>query len=83
MEDIDDGWMGLDAGEKSRQLFADAIKSANFWNGPSGVFEFEAFSNGSKAMLAVAIETKENGATFIVGGGDTVTVVAKFGGEGS
>ncbi|PWN32244.1 phosphoglycerate kinase [Meira miltonrushii] len=80
---IPDGWMGLDAGPKSQKLFADAIKSSKtiLWNGPAGVFEFENFANGSKAMLEACVEAEKNGSTVIVGGGDTATVVAKYGKE--
>ncbi|WFD36356.1 phosphoglycerate kinase [Malassezia cuniculi] len=80
---IPDGWMGLDVGEESQKLFAEKIKQAKtiLWNGPPGVFEFEKFSAGSKAVLAACIEAEKSGSTVIVGGGDTATVVAKFGGE--
>ncbi|SCZ99132.1 BZ3500_MvSof-1268-A1-R1_Chr3-1g05830 [Microbotryum saponariae] len=82
-EGIPEGWMGLDAGEESRKLFAEAIKKAKtiLWNGPAGVFEFDNFAKGSKATLDACIEAKENGATVIVGGGDTATVCAKYGAE--
>ena len=75
--------MGLDAGPKSQKLFADAIKSSKtiLWNGPAGVFEFDNFANGSKAMLEACVEAEKNGSTVIVGGGDTATVVAKYGKE--
>ena len=80
---IPEGWMGLDVGEKSQKLFAEKIKQAKtiLWNGPPGVFEFDKFSSGSKAVLAACIEAEKAGSTVIVGGGDTATVVAKFGGE--
>ncbi|PWN41729.1 putative PGK1-phosphoglycerate kinase [Ceraceosorus guamensis] len=79
-EGIPDGWMGLDAGPKSQQLFKDAIKSAKtiLWNGPAGVFEFPNFAKGSKAMLDACLEAEKSGATVIVGGGDTATVVANY-----
>ncbi|KAM0754640.1 phosphoglycerate kinase [Meredithblackwellia eburnea MCA 4105] len=82
-EGIPAGWMGLDAGPESRKLFAKAILKAKtiLWNGPAGVFEFDAFAEGSKATLDAAIEAKEKGATVIVGGGDTATVCAKYGAE--
>lgn len=80
---IPDGWMGLDAGPKSRELFAQTIKSAKtiLWNGPAGVFEFDNFAGGSKAMLDACLEAEKSGSTVIVGGGDTATVVAKYGAE--
>lgn len=63
--------MGLDAGPESRKLFAETISQAKtiLWNGPAGVFEFDAFANGSKAVLDSCVEAKNNGATVIVGGG--------------
>ncbi|KAK0483329.1 phosphoglycerate kinase [Armillaria novae-zelandiae] len=77
-EGIPDGWMGLDAGPKSRELFREAVLEAKtiLWNGPPGVFEFPAFAAGSTALLDANIEAAKNGAVVIVGGGDTATVVA-------
>lgn len=77
---IPDGWMGLDVGEKSRKRFADAIAKAKtvLWNGPAGVFEFDNFAGGSKALLDAVVQAEKNGSTVIVGGGDTATVVAKY-----
>ena len=77
---IPDGWMGLDVGEKSRQRFAEAIQKAKtiLWNGPPGVFEFDNFAGGSKAVLDACVEAEKRGSTVIVGGGDTATVVAKY-----
>ncbi|KAI9026290.1 3-phosphoglycerate kinase [Hyaloraphidium curvatum] len=83
-EGIPDGWMGLDVGPKSREDFAKVISTAKtvIWNGPPGVFEFEAFDKGTKSMLDALIEAKEkNGADVIVGGGDTATAAAKWGAE--
>lgn len=75
--------MGLDAGPESCKLFRKAILASKtiLWNGPAGVFEFDAFANGSKTTLDACIEAKEGGATVIVGGGDTATVCAKYGAE--
>ncbi|GLB35215.1 putative phosphoglycerate kinase [Lyophyllum shimeji] len=80
---IPDGWMGLDAGPKSRQLFRETVLEAKtiLWNGPPGVFEFPAFAEGSKALLDANIEAAQKGATVIVGGGDTATVVVQHGAE--
>jgi len=77
---IKDGEMGLDAGPKSRKLFAETILESKtiLWNGPAGVFEFENFAAGSKASLDACIEAAQKGATVIVGGGDTATVVANY-----
>merc|ERR1711939_441431 len=79
-EGIPDGWMGLDAGPKSRKLFKETILASKtiLWNGPAGVFEFENFATGSKASLDACIEAASKGATVIVGGGDTATVVANY-----
>ncbi|KAF8921591.1 phosphoglycerate kinase [Mucidula mucida] len=76
---IPDGWMGLDAGPKSRELFRTTVLEAKtiLWNGPPGVFEFPAFAEGSTALLEANIEAAKNGAVVIVGGGDTATVVAQ------
>ncbi|KAM9901952.1 hypothetical protein OXX79_004234 [Metschnikowia pulcherrima] len=80
-EGIPDGWMGLDAGPKSRELFAEAVAKAKtiVWNGPPGVFEFEKFAQGTKSLLEAAVKSAEAGNTVIIGGGDTATVAKKFG----
>ncbi len=74
------GWMGLDAGPKSRELFAQAIGRAKtiIWNGPPGVFEVEKFADGTKAMAAAVAAATAAGATTVVGGGDTATAAKKF-----
>lgn len=79
-EGIPDGWMGLDCGEKSIELFKKTIGEANtiLWNGPPGVFEFDAFSKGTKATLDAAVEAAQNHKIVIIGGGDTATVAAKY-----
>ena len=75
--------MGLDAGPKSRALFRETVLEAKtiLWNGPPGVFEFPKFAEGSKALLDATIEAAQKGATVIVGGGDTATVVAQHNSE--
>ncbi|MCJ1245031.1 phosphoglycerate kinase [Trapelia coarctata] len=82
-EGIPDGWMGLDCGEKSIELFKKTIGEAKtiLWNGPPGVFEFEAFAKGTKAMLDAAVDAAQNEKIVIIGGGDTATVAAKYGVE--
>lgn len=82
-EGIPDGWMGLDAGEKSIQLFEDAISNAKtiLWNGPPGVFEMKAFAKGTKATLDAAVDAAQAGKVVIIGGGDTATVAANYGVE--
>jgi len=80
---IPDEWLGLDAGVKSRELFRQTVLEAKtiLWNGPPGVFEFPAFAEGSKSLLDDNIEAASKGATVIVGGGDTATVVANYNSE--
>lgn len=80
---IKDGWMGLDIGPKSSATFEKVILSAKtiVWNGPPGVFEFDKFADGTKAMLDAVVAATKQGAMSIVGGGDTATVAKKFGAE--
>ena len=79
--DIPDGWEGLDAGPETRKAFADAIKDAKtiLWNGPAGVFEFDNFIGGSKAIADAIAEATANGAFSLIGGGDSVACINKFG----
>jgi 3-phosphoglycerate kinase len=76
---IEAGWMGMDIGPKTTELFKDALKSAKtvFWNGPMGVFEFPKFAVGTQALAATLAELK--GATTVIGGGDSVSAVKKAG----
>ena len=76
--EIPDGWMGLDIGEKTRELFADAVKGAKtvVWNGPMGVFEFENFAGGTKAVAEAMAAIN---ATTIIGGGDSAAAVNQMG----
>jgi len=80
---IPENWMGLDIGDESRKQFADVISRAKTicWNGPPGVFEFTSFSGGSKALLDAVVSATDNGATTIIGGGDTATCCAKWDAE--
>ena len=79
--DIPEGWEGMDAGPETRELFANAIKDAKtiLWNGPAGVFEFDNFTAGSRAIADAIVEATEKGAFSLVGGGDSVACVNKFG----
>ena len=79
--DIPDGWEGLDAGPETRNAFAEAIKGAKtiLWNGPAGVFEFDNFIGGSKAIADAIAEATANGAFSLIGGGDSVACINKFG----
>jgi phosphoglycerate kinase len=78
VKNIPDGWMGMDIGPETVELFADAVKGAGtvVWNGPMGVFEFPAFAKGTEAM---ARALAESGAITIVGGGDSTAAVEKLG----
>jgi phosphoglycerate kinase len=75
---IPDGWMGMDIGPKTIKLFSDALKGAGtvVWNGPMGVFEFDAFAKGTYAIAQAVADT---GAVSIIGGGDSVAAVTKLG----
>ncbi len=81
---IPDGWMGLDIGPKTREAFSETIGRAAtiVWNGPPGVFEFERFAGGSKAMAEAIAAATTRGAITVVGGGDTATAAKKFGAVG-
>ncbi|WP_018359145.1 phosphoglycerate kinase [Porphyromonas levii] len=78
---IPDGWEGLDIGPKTQEKFAAVIRDSKtlLWNGPFGVFEFDTFAKGSEAMAKVIAETTAKGAYSLVGGGDSVAAVNKFG----
>ena len=77
-DDIPDGWMGLDIGPKTQEVFADAIKGAGtvIWNGPMGVSEWDNFAAGT---ICVAKAVADSGAISIIGGGDSVAAVTKLG----
>ena len=81
VNNIPDGWMGLDAGPDSILAFRNVILPAKtiLWNGPAGVFEFDNFSKGSCAIAESIAEATSNGAFSLVGGGDSVACVNKFG----
>ena len=81
VREIPDGWEGLDIGPKTEQIFADVIKNSKtiLWNGPTGVFEFENFTHGSRSVGEAIVEATKNGAFSLVGGGDSVACVNKFG----
>ena len=80
-DNIPDGWEGVDAGPDSVIAFRDVIVPAKtiLWNGPAGVFEFDNFAKGSKAIADAIVEATANGAFSLVGGGDSVACVNKFG----
>ncbi len=78
---IPEGWEGLDAGPEAQKNFANAIKGAKtiLWNGPAGVFEFDNFCDGSRAIGNAIAEATAEGAFSLIGGGDSVACVNKFG----
>ena len=78
---IPEGWEGLDAGPETRKLFAEAIEGAKtiLWNGPAGVFEFDNFIGGSKAIAESIAKATADGAFSLIGGGDSVACINKFG----
>ncbi len=77
---IPEGWEGMDIGPKTRELFANVIKGSKtiLWNGPCGVFEFDTFAEGSKAIAIAIAEATKTGAFSLIGGGDSVACINKF-----
>jgi len=80
VDDVPDGWMGLDIGEKTIEKFREVIMNSKtiLWNGPMGVFEMEKFSKGTVAIAKAIAEATEKGAYSLVGGGDSVAAVNKY-----
>ena len=78
--DIPEAYEGMDIGPKTREMFGDVIKNSKtiLWNGPCGVFEFDNFSNGSRAIAEAIVEATKNGAFSLIGGGDSVACINKF-----
>ena len=78
--DIPEAYEGMDIGPKTRELFGNVIKDSKtiLWNGPCGVFEFDNFSNGSRAIAEAIVEATKNGAFSLIGGGDSVACINKF-----
>merc|ERR1711865_77594 len=79
-EGIPDGWEGMDCGPKSMAKFREVVLNSAtvIWNGPAGVFEFENFSKGTKALLEAVADTTAAGNVGIIGGGDSATAAAKW-----
>ncbi len=79
--DIPDGWEGMDAGPETQKAFAAVIENAKtiLWNGPAGVFEFDNFTAGSKAIAEAIAKATAKGAYSLIGGGDSVACINKFG----
>jgi len=82
-EGIPDGWLGLDVGPETNKQFREVVLRAKtiVWNGPVGVFEWAHFETGTKSLMDAVIEVTKNGATTIIGGGDTATAAAKYDAE--
>ena len=78
---IPDGWEGLDCGPESRKIFGDVIEQSGtvLWNGPFGVFELEAFGEGTKSIANSVVEATKKGAFTLIGGGDSVAAINKYG----
>ena len=81
VDEIPDGWQGLDIGPKTEKICADVIEASKtiLWNGPTGVFEFDNFTHGSLSVGEAIVEATKKGAFSLVGGGDSVACVNKFG----
>jgi phosphoglycerate kinase len=81
VEEIPDGWMGLDIGPESVEVFQEALKACRsvIWNGPMGVFEFDQFAKGTESIARTLAELTPQGVTTIIGGGDSVAAVEKVG----
>ncbi len=81
IDDVNDGWMGLDIGEESVRLFSKVISNSKtiLWNGPMGVFEMAKFDEGTKGIAIAVAEATDNGAFSLVGGGDSVAAVNNLG----
>ena len=81
VREIPDGWEGLDIGPESEKRFVEVIKNSKtiLWNGPTGVFEFDNFEHGSRAVAEAIAEATEKGAFSLIGGGDSVACINKFG----
>ena len=79
--EIPDGWEGLDAGPETRKIYAEVIEKSGtvLWNGPVGVFELDTFGAGTKAIADAVVQATKNGAFTLIGGGDSVAAINKYG----
>ena len=79
--EIPDGWEGMDIGPETEKRYAEVIRASKtiLWNGPTGVFEFENFTHGSRSVAEAIVEATKNGAYSLIGGGDSVACINKFG----
>jgi phosphoglycerate kinase len=80
-QNVPNGWEGMDAGVNTREVFREVILGSKtiLWNGPVGVFEFDKFDGGTKAVAEAVVEATKNGAYSLVGGGDSIAALGKFG----
>lgn len=80
INNIPDGWMGLDIGPESENLFADVIQNSKtiLWNGPMGVFEMSSFESGTKSAAEAIVKATKAGAFSLIGGGDSVAAINKY-----
>jgi phosphoglycerate kinase len=80
IDEIPDGWMGLDTGAKTNQIFGDIIRQSRtiLWNGPMGVFEMSSFESGTKQAAYAIAEATKQGAYSLIGGGDSVAAINKY-----
>ncbi len=81
VDEIPDGFEGVDAGDKTIELFSNVVKESKtiLWNGPVGAFEIDKFTEGTKAIAKAVYEATKNGAVSVLGGGDTVAAAKKYG----
>ena len=81
VDQVEPGWQALDSGPKTSELYTEALKGAKtaIWNGPMGVFEFDAFAKGTEAVAKAVAKATEEGAVSIVGGGDSIAALKKTG----
>jgi len=79
-QNVPNGWVGMDIGENTIKLFSTVILNSKtiLWNGPVGVFEFDKFESGTKAVAQAVAEATQNGAYSLIGGGDTIAALGKF-----
>lgn len=80
IDEIPDGWMGLDIGQKSIESFREVVANSKtiLWNGPMGVFEFSNFEHGTKAIALAVVKATKEGAYSLIGGGDSVAAINKY-----
>ena len=80
IENITDGWMGLDIGKQTEIKYSEVIKNSKtiLWNGPMGVFEMSSFESGTKAVAEAIVDATINGSYSLIGGGDSVAAINKY-----